>query len=54
MFLYMHEYDRGNVGYDIMNKNLGISISCGNFSYAEMVDNYSIIFGVTGTLKDLN
>ena len=54
MFLNIYESERGNVNEDKKNENLGISISCGSFSYAEMVDSFSKIFGVTGTLESLN
>ncbi len=29
---------------------MGINITCGNYSYAEMIFNFDKILGVTGTL----
>ena len=50
MFLYMHEHGLGNVNEETLKENLGITLSCGSFSYAEMVDGFDKIFGVSGTL----
>ena len=51
MFLYMHEYERGHIkNEETLNKNIGLTISCGSFSYAKMIERFENIFGVSGTL----
>ena len=54
MFLNIYEQERLNVSEDIKNENLGISVACGNYSYAEIIDKFDKIFGVSGTLENLN
>lgn len=54
MFLYMYFKDKGKVNEETLNENLGIILSCGSFSFAEMLDGFDKIFGVSGTLENLN
>ena len=54
MFLYIYEHERLNINEDIKNENLGIPVSCGKYSYAEIIDDFDKIFGVSGTLENLN
>ena len=54
MFSYLHEHKKGNVDEEFVKKHMGISVSCGNFSYAEMIHKFDKIFGVSGTLDHLS
>lgn len=54
MFLGLYEYERGNIDERLKNARLGISLKCGSFSFAEIVNNFDKIFGVSGTLENLN
>ncbi len=56
MFQYIYESmpERGNVRTDDAEQRKAISLTCGQFSYAEMVGKFDIILGVTGTLDCLN
>lgn len=50
MFLYMCEREKGLISESSEKSIMGINISCGKYSYAEMIGNFDKIFGVTGTL----
>ncbi len=50
MFLYMHEREKGNINEEAEKSIIGINLSCGKYSYAEMIAKFDKIFGVTGTL----
>jgi len=52
-FAYLYERDRAVIQKDIADQYLGLSVNCGQFSYAEVPKGFSCILGVTGTLKTL-
>ena len=53
LFAYFKECERGLVSEACLKAALGLHISCGNFSYAEIPHCYDQILGVTGTLESL-
>jgi hypothetical protein len=54
MFAYFHENKNNKISDFALNKNLGIWIRLGSFSYAEIpLQNFNSIIGVTGTLAEL-
>lgn len=52
MFAYIYESqpERGNVNPSDAETKKAISITSGKYSYAEIVDRYDKLFGVSGTL----
>ena len=52
-FAYLNERDAGNVTDEIAQLHLGLTVNCGQFSYAEVPKSFACILGVTGTLKSL-
>eukprot|EP00457_Paulinella_chromatophora_P000048 gb/GEZN01000048.1/.p1 GENE.gb/GEZN01000048.1/~~gb/GEZN01000048.1/.p1 ORF type:complete len:2943 (+),score=416.90 gb/GEZN01000048.1/:766-8829(+) len=48
-FAYLHELGQGKVSEDVVNENIGLSVLCGRFSYAEIPKNFTTILAVTGT-----
>lgn len=52
-FTYFYEFSRGNIQKTDLQKNVGIFIQCGNYSYAEIPKEFDLIMGVSGTLKSL-
>ena len=50
MFLNILLNEQGKVDDDTKNDSLGISLSCGHYSYAEIIKKFNKIFGVSGTL----
>ena len=53
-FAYIKEAKEGNVSKEEKEKNVGMRVLCGKFSYAEIPKKYDLIMGVTGTLDKLN
>ncbi|CAF4737664.1 unnamed protein product, partial [Rotaria sp. Silwood2] len=53
VWAYYYENQKGFISQESLEKNVGIIISCGTFSYAEMPHEFAYIAGVTGTLKTL-
>ena len=53
LFAYFKEHEAGNITEESLTAELGLSIHCGHFSYAELPSKYSQILGVTGTLDSL-
>ncbi|CAF0787349.1 unnamed protein product [Adineta ricciae] len=53
IWAYYYEHEKGNISRESLQNNVGIIISCGTISYAEMPHEFSYIAGVTGTLKTL-
>ena len=52
-FAYLQARDKGKVTNEIVQQHLGLTINCGQFSYAEIPKEYQCILGVTGTLETL-
>jgi hypothetical protein len=50
MFAYLNEEEQGSIDAADTNQVLGLSISCGAFSYAKIPERFDCILGVTGTL----
>ena len=53
-FAYIKEHQGGQIKKEVKEENIGISILCGRFSYAEIPKQYELILGVTGTLEKLS
>ena len=53
VWAYYFENEKGVISQDSLEKNVGIIIHCGTFSYAEMPLDFAYITGVSGTLKTL-
>ena len=53
IWAYYHENEKNNITTASLEANVGISINCGTFSYAEMPHNFFFIAGVSGTLETL-
>jgi hypothetical protein len=53
LFSYFKESGNGKVPAENLEKELGLQIPCGNFSFAEIPKQYAQILGVTGTLDSL-
>lgn len=53
MFAYFHESLKNKITIDFSDKKC-IGVKCGKFSNAEMLNNYELIMGVTGTLESLS
>ena len=54
VWAYFYEHERGNISTKSLDYNVGLTINCGTFSFAEMPLEFVFIFGVTGTLQTLN
>ncbi len=52
-FAYLHERDGGFVTNETAQQHLGLTVNCGQFSYAEVPKHFACILGVTGTLSTL-
>ena len=50
LWTYFDEVEKKRVAEAVLEENLGLSIMCGRFSYAEIPTKYDLILGVTGTL----
>eukprot|EP00854_Cymbomonas_tetramitiformis_P003883 gene3883-4844_t len=50
MWSYLVEHGRGRVNDTTLQQSLGLRVSCGQLSYAEIPKRYDTILGVTGTL----
>ena len=53
VWAYYFENEKGVISQESLEKNVGIIIHCGTFSYAEMPLDFAYITGVSGTLKTL-
>ena len=53
MWAYFHESEKGKISMAVLNSEKVIGINCGEFSYSEIPHKFSMIFGVSGTLKTL-
>ena len=49
MFAYLHAFANKQVDQAALDKNVGIQIPCGSFSFAEIPKRYKYIFGMTGS-----
>ena len=56
VFAYMREHEEGNVTEEILYNDvrMGMSIRCGEFSYAAIPNQFGSVMGVTGTLHTLS
>jgi hypothetical protein len=52
-FAYLCERDKGVIQKEVAAQYLGLTVNCGQFSYAEVPKGFACILGVTGTLKTL-
>jgi len=53
-YAYLIKVEMNEIKEDVAKKMVGIAVSCGRFSYAELFrESFSTILGVSGTLKDL-
>ena len=53
-FTYMHYIDQGKLQEKDVSSILGLSLSCGTLSYAEITTGYDYKFGMSGTLDCLS
>jgi len=53
VFSYFQFFESGDISQDSLERNAGIYIGCGKFSYAEIPHMFDIIMGVSGTLESL-
>jgi len=55
MFAYCYEHSvTGNITKEARDRHIGVTVRCGNFSYAEITSHFNCIIGVTGTLDSLS
>jgi GTPase SAR1 family protein len=54
LFAYYYETELGRITRSTLEENIGILVSCGNLSYAEIPKEFEYIMGVTGTLDTLS
>ena len=45
------EWERGKISDEMLEKQIGFNLKCGKFSYAEIPKIYSLMIGVSGTVK---
>jgi hypothetical protein len=50
LWTYFHEVECRRLPEAVLERQLGLVIACGQFSYAEIPKRYDLILGVTGTL----
>ena len=48
---YFIEWERGKISDEMLEKQIGFNLKCGKFSYAEIPKIYSLMIGVSGTVK---
>lgn len=53
-FAYIKESINAKVSLKSLALNSGLRVSCGNFSYANIADQFKYIMGVTGTLESIS
>lgn len=53
VFAYLAFALEGKINQAASDANLGIDLTCGRFSFAELPKSYRFVLGVTGTLKEL-
>lgn len=54
MWAYYKEFNAQNVPERTFHESLGLLISCGNFSFAEMPKKFIKVMGVSGTIRSLS
>lgn len=52
-FAYLQEWQRKEISTDTLVEKLSISFNLGCFSYPKIIENYSLVLGVTGTLENM-
>ena len=50
-YAYIKEVENQNISEEQLLKNIGLRISCGNFSYAEVPKMFNSILGISGTVE---
>ena len=53
-FAYIKEMELNNLSETMVKQHIGLQVSTGSLSYAELPKNYDLILGVTGTLFSLS
>jgi hypothetical protein len=53
-FAYIKEYERNKITKQSMSANIGLRVSCGNFSYAETPLRFNSILGISGTVEKIS
>jgi len=53
-FAYLHESEQKNLLPETAASQLGVQFICGNFSYAEVPNDFACILGVSGTVSSLD
>jgi len=53
IFAYFQAFEQKEITQAELDDGIGLSLTCGQFSYAEIPKSYSLIMGVTGTLSSL-
>jgi hypothetical protein len=51
MWVYYDEHEKKNISKNSKDNAIYLRIKCGDYSYAEIVKDFSYIMGVTGTLE---
>eukprot|EP00037_Helgoeca_nana_P030215 m.371716 g.371716 ORF g.371716 m.371716 type:complete len:3536 (+) comp28134_c1_seq4:358-10965(+) len=54
MWAYCYEHDEKRITLESRDSHIGITVRCGNFSYAETPAHFNCILGVSGTLESLS
>ena len=54
LYAYFLEHEYGKISKESLNKQIGLNISLGSYSYAEIPKTFNAILGVSGTLRSLN
>ena len=52
-FSYLKEVEKGSITNEQLELNIGLRVSCGNFSYAEIPKKFSAILGISGTVDTI-
>ena len=45
------EWERGKISTEKLEEQIGFNVKCGKMSYAEIPKIYSLMIGVSGTVK---
>ena len=53
-FAYIKEQELNKISKHSMSNNIGLKVSCGNFSYAEIPLRFDSILGISGTVETMS
>lgn len=53
LWAHFREHDKGRIPVERLEQKLAFTFNCGQYSYAEVLKQFSAIMGVTGTLRTL-